>query len=865
MSNCTLCDLPTGSDPHTDPAVDGEYCCRGCLAVARSLDDVEDVADLEERTPDAEPPDDFDGETAFLHVDGMHCATCESFLELTAAEREGVAAAEASYATDTIRVEYDPDRVTAGELPETLSVAGYTASDRADPEPAGDDVDVVRFLIGGGFFGMMAMLWYVLFLYPTYFGYDPLLDLGGVGGLYLFTQIWLFTSIVLFYTGYPILRGAYVSLRAGRPNMDLLVSLAAVSSYTYSTLAMLVGRTDLYFDVTIAVILVVTAGNGYESRIKSRATGMLSELTTAAEREARRESGESVPTEAVEPGDRLLVRPGERVPFDGTVAEGTAAVDEALVTGESLPATKRPGDTVRGGTVVTDAPVVVEVGEDATSTLDTLVRLLWDIQSSRSGIQRLVDRLATVFVPLVVAVALVAGAGTLAVGGSPTDAALVALTVLIVSCPCALGLATPLAIAAGVRDAARRGIVIVSDAVFEAGAEIDAVVLDKTGTLTDGEMRLLETVVEGDVAVADRDVTDRDAADRNTADRDTADRDAEDRTGGSSTDANRALRRAAALERASAHPIAEAIVDGFAAGAGPADPSAPAVVDGGTEPAVGGPLGDGTVAPADPAGESADPMEGSLDGIDLGVDVADVAVTDRGVEGRVDGDRVVVGHRSLFEDRGWALPDRLREASERARADGNVAVLVGWEGRVRGVLVVGDDVREGWEALVTDLDDRGKRVVVLTGDSAAAARRFAEHPAIDEVFSEVPPEAKAETVRRIGARERVAMVGDGSNDAPALAAADLGISVASGTDLAADAADAVLLEDRLAAIPELFDVTSGTNRRIRENLGWAFAYNAIAIPLAVSGALNPLLAALAMGTSSLLVVSNSARSVVGRE
>ncbi|WP_281194616.1 cation-translocating P-type ATPase [Halorubrum sp. F4] len=821
MSNCTLCDLPTGSDPHTDPDVEGEYCCQGCLAVARSLDDVADAEDLEERTPDAEPPDDFDGETAFLHVDGMHCATCESFLELTAAEREGVAAAEASYATDTIRVEYDPDRVTAADLPEALSVAGYTASDRADPEPEGDDVDVVRFLIGGGFFGMMAMLWYVLFLYPTYFGYDPLLDLGGVGGLYLFTQIWLFTSIVLFYTGYPILRGAYVSLRAGRPNMDLLVSLAAVSSYAYSTLAMLLGRTDLYFDVTIAVILVVTAGNGYESRIKSRATGMLSELTTAAETDVRLESGESVPTEVVEPGDRLLVRPGERVPFDGTVAEGTAAVDEALVTGESLPATKRPGDAVRGGTVVTDSPVVVEVGDEATSTLDTLVRLLWDIQSSRSGIQRLVDRLATVFVPLVVAVAVVAGAGTLALGGAPTDAALVALTVLIVSCPCALGLATPLAIAAGIRDAARRGIVIVSDAVFEDGAGIDAVVLDKTGTLTDGEMRLLETTAE------------------------------DDEEGGS--DDERVLDRAAALERASAHPIARAITDAVDADRAGNDPSDPtAVADGGTEPASG-PAGD---RPA--AGEP-------TDSTDSANDVVDVTVTDRGVEGRIDDDRVVVGHRSLLEEREWTLPDRLREAAERATADGNVPVFVGWDGRVRGVLVVGDGVREGWESVVTDLADRGKRVVVLTGDSAAAARRFAEHPAIDEAFAGVPPEAKAETVRRIGAEERVAMVGDGSNDAPALAAADLGVSVASGTDLAADAADAVLLEDRLAAVPELFDVTTGTNRRIRENLGWAFAYNAIAIPLAVSGALNPLLAALAMGTSSLLVVSNSARSVVDGE
>ena len=821
MATCTLCDLPTGSDPHTATDVGGEYCCRGCLTVARSLDDVDDVDDLEARTPGSATDDSFDGETAFLHVDGMHCATCESFLELTAGEQAGVEAAEASYATDTIRVEYDPDTVTAEALPDALSVAGYTASDRADPKAEGDDVAVVRFLIGGGFFGMMAMLWYVLFLYPTYFGYEPLLDLGGVSGLYLFANVWLFTSIVLFYTGYPILRGAYVSLRAGQPNMDLLVSLAATSSYAYSTLAMLLGRTDLYFDVTIAVILVVTAGNEYESQIKRRATGMLSELTTAAETEVRRASGETVSTEAVEPGDHLLVRPGERIPFDGTVVEGTAAVDEALVTGESLPATKRPDDAVRGGTVVTDAPVVVAVGEDATSTLDTLVRLLWEIQSSRSGIQRLVDRLATIFVPLVITVATVVGAVTLATGGSPTTAALVALTVLIVSCPCALGLATPLAIAAGIRDAAQRGIVIVSDAVFESAADVDAVVLDKTGTLTDGEMRLLETETDDQ------------------------------------TTAEAIVGRAAALERASAHPIAEAIVEAAGVGdegedrPGGVDEGGPtAVADGGTEPAGDAPQHVREAPTATP---------------DFGVDTAAVTVTDRGVEGTIDDERVVVGHRSLFAGSAWTLPDRLHHAGEAAVADGNVPVYVGWDSRVRGVLVVGDEVRDGWDDLVSDLDDRGKRVVVLTGDSRAAARRFEAHPAVDEVFAEVPPEAKAETVRRLGGREQVAMVGDGSNDAPALAAADLGVSIASGTDLAADAADAVLLEDRLSAIPELFAVTRGTNRRIRENLGWAFAYNAVAIPLAIAGVLNPLLAAIAMGTSSILVVSNSSRAVFDAE
>ena len=815
MSNCTLCDLPTGDNPHVGDDVDGEFCCRGCLAVARSLDDVDDLQELDDRRPDTEPPAEFDGETAFLHVDGMHCATCESFLELTAGKQLGVAAAQASYATDTIRVDYDPDAVSAEELPDRLSVAGYTASDRADPEPDGDDIAVVRFLIGGGLFGMMAMLWYVLFLYPTYFGYEPVFDLGGVSGLYLFTQIWLFTSIVLFYTGYPILRGAYVSLRARQPNMDLLVSLAAVSSYAYSTLAMLLGRTDLYFDVTIAVIVVVTAGNHYESLIKRRATGMLSELTTAADREVRTEAGETVPADAVDPSDRLLVRPGERVPFDGTVVDGSAAVDEALVTGESLPATKREGDTVRGGTVVTDAPLVVEVGASATSTLDTLVRLLWEIQSSRSGIQRLVDKLATIFVPLVVVVAVLAAVATLAFGGSPTGAALVGLTVLIVSCPCALGLATPLAIAAGIRDAAARGIVIVSDAVFEDAADVDTVVLDKTGTLTDGEMRLLDTVTEG-----------------------------------ASEETVRS--RAAALERASIHPIAEAIVEAVDGARSSDDRTA-------TD-------GRATTAETVADGGTATETEGRARRANAGAtdtgSTTDVTVTDRGVSGTVDDAAVVVGHHSLFEGDEWTLSDRLKTAGNDAEREGRVPVYVGWDGVVRGVLVVGDEVREGWETVVDDLTTDGRRVVVLTGDAPAAARQFERHPGIDDVFAEVPPEAKAETVRRLAATERVAMVGDGSNDAPALAAADIGVSVASGTDLAADAADAILLDDRLAAIPELFEVTRGTNRRLRENLGWAFVYNAVAIPLAISGLLNPLLAALAMATSSLLVVSNSARPVI---
>ena len=771
---CTLCELPLPDEPITDDDVDGAFCCRGCLEVTRTLGDL-DEAELEsvEDALEGDRPsvEDADGEEAFFAVDGMHCSTCEAFIEGRAANLEGIHAAEASYATDAVRLVYDPDEVEKDDLPEVLSGFGYTARERGDGSDDEEDNALARFLIGGGMFGMMVMLWYILFLYPRYFGYDPIVELGRYDGLYVFANIWLMTSFVLFYTGYPILRGAYVSLRAGMPNMDLLISLAALSAYAYSTLAMVVGRTDLYFDVSVAIILVVTGGTYYEGIIKRRAAGLLSDLTEQQVEEARRyESGETVPLEEIEPGELLLVRPGERVPLDGEVHEGEAAVDESLVTGESLPVTKAVGDHVRGGTVVTDAPLVVEVGEDAESTLDRLVSLMWSIQSARPGVQQLADKLATIFVPLVITVATLITAWLLFTGAEPTEALLIGLTVLIVSCPCALGLATPLAIASGVQSAARRGIVVAAETIFEDAPEVDVVALDKTGTLTRGSMTVEDVI--GD-------------------------------------DAERVLERAAAVERLSEHPIAEAI--------------------------------------ADHAPEESAAVEG-------------FERTSRGVAGVVAGDRVVVGHPSLFADREWPISGDLEDAIANARGDGDVPVVVGWDGRARGVIVVGDSPREEWKEAVQTLS-KGREVVVITGDEGAAADRFREVEGVDEVFAGVPPEAKAETVRRLRKRGTVAMVGDGSNDAPALAAADVGIAMGSGTKLATDAADAVVVSDDLGSVAETLTVASATHRRIRQNLGWAFVYNAIAIPLALTGNLNPFLAAVAMATSSTLVVLNSSRSL----
>ncbi len=776
MSSCTLCDLPTPDPPVTDAEVAGTFCCRGCLEVARTLDDAagSDPDAVREALSTPTPDEAATGAETFLSVEGMHCATCEAFVESRAAGREGVLAAEASYPSNMVKLVYDPERVDADALPGLLSGLGYTARPLDDRGEAGGDESVGRLLVGG-FFGMMTMLWYVLFLYPAYLGVDPaslLLDVTGSAGQYLVANIWLMATVVLLYTGYPLLRGAYVSLRAGHPNMDLLVALASVTAYVYSVGSTLLGGTEVYFDITVVIVLVVSLGDYYEDRLKRRAAGRLSDLTASQVDEARvrtPDGPERVGIDAVDPGDELVVREGERIPLDGAVVEGSGAVDESLVTGESVPVRRGEGDEVVGGAVLVDGALVVEVADDATSTLDRIVSLLWDIQSTRPGAQRLADRIAAVFVPSVLVLAVAAAGYHLLAGATLTGAFLTGLAVLVVSCPCALGLATPLAVASGISSALERGVVVTDGAVFERASETDVVAFDKTGTLTAGRMELLSWT--GDEA---------------------------------------ALARAAAVEQFSDHPIARCVTE--------------------------------AATPAD----------------------APVSAFERrpgGVAADVGDERVLVGRPSLFESAGWPVPAAMRTRYESGVVDGLLPALVGTGGTVDGVLVAGDRPRENWEQVVSSLAAAGMDVVVLTGDSPEASATYERHPAVSDVFAGVPPEAKAEVVDRLRERGTTAMVGDGSNDAPALASADLGIALASGTDLAADAADAVVTTDDLAAVPAVFSLTRSTRRRIRENLGWAFLYNAVAIPLAVTGLLNPLLAALAMATSSLLVVANSARSL----
>ncbi|ELZ33205.1 heavy metal translocating P-type ATPase [Halorubrum tebenquichense] len=500
-----------------------------------------------------------------------------------------------------------------------------------------------------------------------------------------------------------------------------------------------------------------------------------------------------VSVDSLAPGDRILVREGERIPVDGTLVGDDCSVKEAVVTGEALPVAKRTGDEIVGGAVVTDGAAIVEVGDPVTSSVDRITDSLWSIQSADHGIQRRADELAYRIVGLVAAVAAAVGVWTVAAGRPLSAGAMGVLLALLVASPWALGLATPLSVATSIRDAMKRGIVVLDDTIFERLRDIDVVVFDKTGTLTTGEME----------------VVDVDASDEALAD-------------------------AAALERRAAHPAAVAIVSAVKS---KADDAEAAQTDGGR-------IDDTGTTPA-------------------GRDVRDFRTHATGVSGTVDGRDVLVGNLDLFAERGWTVTSEIQEKAREARGFGRLPVVIGRDGRADGIVVVGDNPRQGWLDTVTALHERGIEVAVLTGDDEEATDFFAEQDAVSYVFADVPPEGKTEAIRRFQRDRRVAMVGDGTNDAPALAQADLGISLGSGTALAADAADIAIVDDDLSLVETTFELARAARRRVRQNVGLAFAYNAIAIPVALVGLFNPVTAAIAVAICGGLLAVNSSRDLFG--
>ena len=752
----------------------------------------------------------------------MHCATCEAFLESVAEGCEGVSDAEASYVTETIRVEYNPDQISKRKLCDTLSTIGYTAIPRDDDTEnsntavrrsranGGTDERGIDDMLGfryaaGVIFGTFMLLPYVVMLYPvqlsTFFEVGAFgrvagdSGIGGADGLLILPLFLVLTGVVLFFTGMPLLQGAYVSLKMRRPNMDLLVTITLVSAYVYSTIAFLLGRIDVYYDLTIVIAAGVVAAIFYESLVKQRAMDLLTELTISHVDEARLyERDGTTTTVAVEnlgPGDCILVRQGERIPVDGVLDEGQCTVDEAVVTGESLPVLKRAGDDVIGGSIVTDDAAVITVVDRATSTIDRLITSMWNLQSANHGVQRRADRLASLVIPIVVGVAILAAVGSLAFGAGLPAALLALLTVLIVAFPWVLGLATPLSVAASIEQAMDRGIVVFDETVFERLRDIDVVVFDKTGTLTTGEMEVIEADAPEDL-----------------------------------------LGAAAELERRASHPAAEAIVAAF--GQEGEDESVPRA-DGGSSDGYDG--------------EQADRIR-------------EFTSHSTGVEGTVDGTEILVGHLDLFVDRGWTVSEAIEARATDARGIGRLPVVVGRDDRAEGIIVVGDEPREGWDETVTQLTEQGIEIVVLTGDDREATGFVSDHPHVEHVFAGVPPAGKTATIRRLQSDGQVTMVGDGTNDAPALAQADLGISLGSGTAIASDAADITIVDADLRSVETTFDLAYAARRRVTQNTALALLYNGISIPLAAAGLFNPLFAMAAVVASSGLLAINSFRALL---
>ncbi|MCK1823690.1 copper-translocating P-type ATPase, partial [Streptomyces sp. XM83C] len=609
------------------------------------------------------------------------------------------------------------------------------------------------------------------------------------------------TAPVVVWGALPFHRAAWTNARHGAATMDTLVSLGTLAAFGWSLWALFfgdagmpgmrhgfeftvsreAGSSALYLEAAAGVTAFLLAGRYLEARSKRRAGAALRALLELGAKDVAVLRGGHevrVPVAELAVGDRFVVRPGEKIATDGTVVEGTSAVDASMLTGESVPVDVAPGDTVTGATVNAGGRLVVEatrVGAD--TQLARMARLVEDAQNGKARVQRLADRISAVFVPVVLLIATATLGAWLGATGDAVAAFTAAVAVLIIACPCALGLATPTALMVGTGRGAQLGILIKGPEVLESTRRVDTVVLDKTGTVTTGRMTL------HDVYAAD------------------------------GTDDNELLRLAGALEHASEHPVAQAIAAGAANRAG--------------------------VLPAPEGFEN---------------------VAGLGVRGVVQGHSVVVGREKLLQDAGIPLPGPLADAKAAAEAEGRTAVAVAWDGEARGVLTVADAVKDGSAEAVTELRRLGLTPVLLTGDNRTVAEAVARQVGIDEVIAEVLPQDKVDVVRRLQREGRtVAMVGDGVNDAAALAAADLGLAMGTGTDAAIEAGDLTLVRGDLRVAGDAIRLSRRTLAIIKGNLFWAFGYNVAALPLAAAGLLNPMIAGAAMAFSSVFVVTNSLR------
>ncbi len=699
--------------------------------------------------------------TADLTIEGMTCASCAAQVERQLNKLDGVTAS-VNLATETATVTF-PVAIPLADLITTVNQAGYTATPQAAPSPTPRLPTRLtpRLLISL----VLAVPVVLLAMTPHFPG-------------------WAWLSLVLAtpvatWGAWPFHRAAVANARHGVATMDTLISLGVTAAYAWSLVALLTGTGSTYLDVAAGVPVLILLGRDLEARAKRRSGAALRALLALGAKDVAvlRNSREvRVPVTQLAAGEEFVVRPGEKIAADGIVRSGRSAVDFSLLTGEPVPVEVGPGDAVTGGGVNANGRLVVRatrVGAD--TQLAQLARLVVAAQAGKPPVQRLADRISSVFVPVVIGIAVATLAAWLATGHPAAAAFTAAVAVLIIACPCAMGLATPTAILTGTGRGAQLGIVISGPEVLESTRTVDTIVLDKTGTLTTGRLALTEVITTPGQSEAEL------------------------------------LRLAGALESGSEHPIAAAIT---AANPSPAD--LPEVTGFTSYPGLG-------------------------------------------VRGVVDGHTVLAGRRDWLES-SWTVPEPLAARAAAAEAAGRTTVFAGWDGQVRGVLVVADTLKPTSAAAVGRLRALGLRPILLTGDNERAAREVAAAVGINEVIAGVLPAGKVDVIKRLqGAGRVVAMAGDGVNDAAALAQADLGLAMGTGTDAAIQASDLTLVRGDLLAAPDAIALSRRTLRIIKGNLFWAFGYNAAAIPLAALGFLNPLIAAAAMAFSSVFVVTNSLR------